>query len=95
MDKDLKQVIVQMLTIIGYTDDKDAFATEFLGLIQQKAMVTFLQSLPKDKQEEYNKVAGDTLKDAFAGYTKAIQPTLSEDQKQKLQQYLSSLTATS
>lgn len=92
MDKELNQVILQILTIIDYADDKDAFAAELLQLIQQKAFVSFLQSLPQDKQEAYNKIASDTLKDAFAEYTKTIQVTLSEEQKQKLQQYLNSFT---
>ena len=55
MNKNPKDNLLETLTIIGYTDDRDKFAEEFLNLCQQQAFLNLIQKLPKDKREELEK----------------------------------------
>ena len=49
MNKNPKDTLLETLTIIGYTDDRDKFAEEFLNLCQQQAFLNLIQKLPKEK----------------------------------------------
>lgn len=115
MKNDPKQIILQVLEIIGYEDDKDKYANDFLSLCLQKAFVSLTQDFPQDKQDQLtqrmslisaDKIEGllleyfpkekfetavkEASRSTFEDYLKTIIPTLNDDQKNKLEQYLSS-----
>lgn len=52
MDKDPKDILTQILTIVGYKDDKNSFSEKFIVLCQQQAFLEFVESLPKSLQED-------------------------------------------
>ncbi len=52
MNQDPKQIILQVLGIIGYEGDKDKYANDFLSLCLQKALVDLMRELPQDKQDQ-------------------------------------------
>lgn len=45
------QVIQRILDIIGYSDDKKAFADKFSKVCQKQALLDLIDSLPFNKQE--------------------------------------------
>ncbi len=114
-NKDPKQIILQVLEIIGYEDDKEKYANEFLTLCLQKALVSLTGELPQDKQdqltqrisltaldqlekplleyfpkEKFEEAVKEASRSTFEEYIQTIIPTLNEDQRNKLEQYLSS-----
>lgn len=52
---DPRKIIVEVLSIIGYEDDKEAYAAEFIDLTEKQALLVCLQELPPDKQEAFKK----------------------------------------
>lgn len=115
MNKDPKQIILQVLGIIGYEGDKDKYANDFLALCLQKALFSLMTDFPQDKQdqlvqrlsltlperqeallleyfsaEKLQEAVKESSKSTFEEYLQTIIPTLSEDQKNKLEAYLSS-----
>ena len=50
MIQDPKQLLMDILIIIDYQDDKEIYADEFLQLYQDRAFVDVLKSFPKEKQ---------------------------------------------
>lgn len=115
MNHDPKQIILQVLEIIGYEDDKEKFANKFLSLCLQKALVNLTQELPQDKQdqltqrmsltapdqmqnllsqyfpkEKFETAVKEASRSTFEEYLKTIIPTLNEEQRSKLEIYLSS-----
>ena len=47
-----KDILLRVLTIINYQDDKNQFANDFLDLCLKKALVDMMESLPEGKKEE-------------------------------------------
>ncbi len=47
-----KRIILDVLEIIGYTDDRDKFANDFLGLILQNSINNLSEKLPQDKIDQ-------------------------------------------
>ncbi|HEU5376681.1 MAG TPA: hypothetical protein VFV38_14695 [Ktedonobacteraceae bacterium] len=118
MQHDPKAIILKVLSIIGYEDDKKAAAAEFIQNCEKQAILDLLTTLPKEKQEQLkSQIAGVTDQHqqqtiiasyvtpdqhqqalqkasaaAFQGLLEAVVPTLSNEQADKLQTYLSSLT---
>ncbi|MBI4098218.1 MAG: hypothetical protein HY426_04235 [Candidatus Levybacteria bacterium] len=115
MNSNPKQIILQVLEIIGYSDDKEKYADDFLALCFQKAFVNLTQKLPQDKQdqltqrmslvsadkteallleyfpkEEFENAIKEASRSTFEEYLKTIIPTLNEEQRSKLEAYLSS-----
>lgn len=115
MNHDPKQIILQVLEIIGYEEDKDKYANDFLALCLQKAFVNLTQELPQDKQDQlrqrisltqpekteallleyfqkdkFEAAVKEASASTFEDYLKTIIPTLNDDQKNKLEAYLSS-----
>lgn len=119
MNKDPKEILIQILNIVGYKEDKNVFAERFIVLCQQQAFVEFIESLPRSLQEDLKaKIINEKdkvkIKQAmenyvetkefldklelvtarnFKEYIEAIIPTLTSEQKNNLQKFLSSLTA--
>jgi len=50
MNYDLKQILMHILTIIDYQEDKDAYAAQFIHLCEQQALFEVLKTLPEPKQ---------------------------------------------
>jgi hypothetical protein len=114
---DPKEILLNVLTIIDYKDDKETFANQFLQLCMQRALVDIVEALPQDQQktiqeevtpdkkpeevqqilqryfsqEQYLQQLQLSTQALFQDYIQTITPTLSDDQKQKLQQYLTSI----
>ena len=47
-----KDILIRVLTIINYQEDKDKFANDFLDLCLKKALVDMMESLPEEKKTE-------------------------------------------
>lgn len=47
-----KEIILKVLEIINYQDDKEKFANEFLGLILQNSINNLAEKLPQDKLDQ-------------------------------------------
>lgn len=45
-----KSVIVKILDLVGYGENKEGFADELLSLCQQQTLVDLVKSLPEEKQ---------------------------------------------
>lgn len=75
MTKDPKEILIQILIIVAYKDDKNSFAEKFIVLCQQQAFLEFVESLPKTLQ--------DDLKEKFAD------PNDKEKIKKAMNQYVS------
>lgn len=111
-----KDIFLQVLNIIGYSDNKEEFASKFFQLCEQQTIINLIKSLPQDKQTalqaELSKQTNPQLnnlllkkyfsneqvassleqatKQTFENYLQTIIPTLSGEQKVKLQSYLKS-----
>lgn len=48
----MKDSLIEILTIIGYSEDKKLFADQFIELLHLKTLQNSLLTLPEDKQRE-------------------------------------------
>lgn len=46
-----RELFLQVLEIIGYSDDREEFTNKFFQLCEQQTIVNLLKSLPQDKQD--------------------------------------------
>ena len=117
-----KQILLRILEIIGYAEDKDKFATEFLQNVSLQSLLDLFDNLPQDKksqisqnitsagndpqklgevlksyftQQHIQDAIQNSAKNAITEYINAIQPTLSDIQKQNLAAYFKELGKTS
>lgn len=61
MQHDPKAIILQVLSVIGYEDDTNAAAAEFIQNCEKQALLDLLTALPAEKQERFkNQIAGVT-----------------------------------
>ena len=49
---DPKVILLRILDIIGYSKDKEKFATEFLQNVSLQALLDLLNTLPQDKKDQ-------------------------------------------
>ncbi len=107
MNQNPQFILLQVLDIIGYIDNKEDFTNKFFQLCKQQAIVDLVKSLPSDKQtalesnssllKEYfsEEQMADALEKAtretFQSYLQEIIPTLNDKQKSELEIYLKSL----
>ena len=49
---DPKTILLRILDIIGYSEDKDKFATEFLQNVSLQALLDLFNTLPQDKKDQ-------------------------------------------
>lgn len=73
MQKNPKDTVVEVLAIIGYEDDTNAFADEFIANCEKQAFLDLIKTLPPERQESIKqkmKVATDAeeLKTMFTEY---------------------------
>lgn len=47
-----KEILLKLLEVIGYKDDKDAFVSEFERNIHLQSIADLVRSLPLERQEE-------------------------------------------
>ena len=63
---DPKAILLRILDIIGYSDDKEKYATEFLQNVSLQALLDLINTLPQDKkdqlQEKIAQIGNDTTK---------------------------------
>lgn len=63
---DPKIILLKILEIIGYSEDKEKFATEFLQNVSFQALLDLLNTLPQDKkdqlQQKITSMGNDTAK---------------------------------
>lgn len=52
---DPKQILIRILEIIGYSEDKDKFATEFLQNVSLQSLLDLFNTLPQDKKDQLQK----------------------------------------
>lgn len=45
-----RDVLLQVLNIIGYSDNKEEFISKFLQLCEQQALINMINSLPEDRR---------------------------------------------
>lgn len=50
--KKLKNQLIKLLTIIGYADDKEKFATDFILMCHYQVMGELMKKLPKEASEQ-------------------------------------------
>ena len=51
MQQDPKDILVEVLNIIGYEDDKEVYVDDFIQNCEKQALLDALDALPKEKQE--------------------------------------------
>ncbi|MHB8598394.1 MAG: hypothetical protein ACYDER_16445 [Ktedonobacteraceae bacterium] len=80
MQQDPKDILIEILNIIGYEDEKESYADEFIQNCEKQALLDALKALPKERQE--------TLRQKLA------MATDQEQQKLLLKEYITSLEYT-
>ncbi|OGH17974.1 MAG: hypothetical protein A3C22_00965 [Candidatus Levybacteria bacterium RIFCSPHIGHO2_02_FULL_37_10] len=50
---DPKTIVFGILDIIGYSEDKEKFATEFLQTVSLQALLDLFNTLPQDKKDQF------------------------------------------
>lgn len=101
-----------MLDIIGYREDKEVFANEFLKNVYLQSVQDLIKALPQEQQgikdkivaaktpeeldkivkvsfssEDIDKALSLSSQNSMSEWIKTVIPTLSLEQKQKLQEY--------
>lgn len=84
-----KQIIMDILHIIGYADDKDAYADKFLQLCIQHASK---EMIDKKTTRNYNFFLKKATKDLFIEFIDSVYSSLYENQKKKLDSFLLDLS---
>lgn len=117
MQEDIQKILLSVLEIIDYKEDRDKYVQQFLGMSLLRALDKSLKTLPSDQKEklkdelkadmsqediaglikkfsqnpDFQKILAEASAELLDEFVKAVEPTLSEDQKEKLNTYLSSL----
>lgn len=76
MDDTVKKVIVDVLDIIGYQDDKEKFAQDFIATSTHQAMLNLIEELPVNEREV---LTGD--KNEPENVKKLFEDNFSEEQR--------------
>ncbi len=95
-------ILLKILEIIGYSENKEAFVDEFLKNVQMQSVIDLIQSLPQDKQSEikdqFSKIqndqnkASDLLKSYFT--EEQIQEALKNSSKTAMEEYIKAINPT-
>ena len=99
---DPKAILLRILEIIGYSEDKEKFATEFLQNVSMQSLLDLITSLPSDKQEEVKqkistlqndpKAIGDMIKLYFT--EQQIEDALQNSSKNAVAEYIKAIANT-
>lgn len=61
MQRNVKDIILELLHLIDFEDDKKAYADEFIQNCKKQALLNLLVALPQEKQNEFKQqIAGIT-----------------------------------
>lgn len=95
-------ILLKILEIIGYSDNKNEFVDEFLKNIQMQSVIDLIQSLPQDQQSQIKKQlsvnpndpnkAADVLKSYFNN--EQIQEALKNASKTAMEEYIKAINPT-
>lgn len=88
MNQNPRELFLQVLSIIGYSDDREEFTNKFFQLCEQQAIANLVKSLPP---EQVAANLEEVTKEVFGNYLQAVYPTLNDKQKTDLDSYLKSL----
>ncbi|MGH7202918.1 MAG: hypothetical protein ACREHC_00565 [Candidatus Levyibacteriota bacterium] len=75
------ELVVTILSIIEYKDDKEAFVADFNRIINSQALVALLQQLPGEKREEADTVIASS--DSPEKFTHNVHKYFTDEQVQK------------
>src|SRR5947209_6150839 len=53
MQQDPKDIILELLTIIGYEDNKETYANDFIQNCEQQALIDALSALPTHQRDAF------------------------------------------
>lgn len=101
MDSQLMSLLLQVLTSIGYEEDKQLFAKKFIWVCEKQALDRVVGKLPKDQQVViYQALSEQVLSDQNKAYimtvlqSKQYQTSLLEVFKQNLESYTETIAPT-
>ena len=83
MQQNPKTLIIEVLTLIGYEENKEAYATAFIQNCEKQALLDLLTALPQEKQSE--------LKQRLGGVTDLAQQKVILFEYITLEQYTTAL----
>lgn len=99
---DPKQILIKILEIIGYSEDKDKFATEFLQNVSLQSLLDLFNTLAQDKKDQMQKdvsLAGndpqklqEILKNYFS--QEQIDTALQNSSKNAITEYIKTIEPT-
>ena len=114
-------ILIRILEIIGYTENKEKFAAEFLQNVSLQSLLNLFNTLPQDQKDkiqqqiisagnnpsavqevlktyftdlQMKEAVESSAKNAMQEYIKAIDNTLSEEQRTSLANYFSQISST-
>jgi hypothetical protein len=99
---DLKTILLDILTAIGYNEDKEVFIEKFIKNIELQSFMDLMQGLPQNKQEELEgqlaTVSNDPKKilQTSKGYfsEEQLQQTLQNVTKDAVSNYITAISDT-
>lgn len=94
-----KDILLKILEIIGYEDDKEAFVNAFLVNIQLQALNALLAEVPPEKKSEIEKEITSDSPDKYqvlqSHFTQEqIEKALNESADKAVQEYIESIDET-
>lgn len=91
MQQDPKQILLQVLTIIDYADEKEAFAEEFLQICHEQAMADLLTSLTEEQKKVLQRTTDIQTTLAQIIPSEQLNKALKEATKIQFQDYLKTI----
>lgn len=94
------QVILNILDTIGYEDDKEKFANDFLTLCLQKAILNLSKELSQDKQDQLiqriSLISQDQMEQLILEYfpQEKLGEAMKVSTKSTLEEYINTVTPT-
>lgn len=115
---DPKEIIIKILEIIDFEEDKEEYAKKFIQVCEEQAILELLKGMSDEKREElagrvteentdkenskilkeyfsekdYSQALESASERVFRDYLDTIEPTLSPEQKEKLEKFLDSIS---
>ncbi|MGI8419987.1 MAG: hypothetical protein ACR2LN_05095 [Candidatus Levyibacteriota bacterium] len=75
------ELVLTILSIIEYKDDKEAFVADFNRIINSQGLVALLQQLPVEKREEADNLIASS--DSSEKFTQNVHQYFTDEQVQK------------
>lgn len=90
MNQDTSSILRTVLDIAEYQGSKEEVVQNFINNLEKEIKIEIASNQEKSQAD----IAKSVSERAFEGYLNQIMPTLNNQQKQKLADYLSSLSQT-